>query len=105
VKKKLHEVTVLFKDGKRETLTVVSYTESHYTDEEGEHGSWSFNGLDGRRWVIPMDRVRRVTAREADSAASKPDGAGGSGVDHDADRKGAEGDRSDPADAPRKSRA
>jgi len=88
-------VTVVFRDGRRETLyPILSYAESHYTDEAGKHSDWVINGK-GKHWRFPKREVRTVQqAHETGTAAPPHGGASREGMNNDAGRKDAEGSES-----------
>ena len=87
-------VTVVFRDGRRERLyPVLSYAESHHTDEAGEHSEWVINGK-GKSWRVPKREVRMITmeqVHETGTAAPEHVGASREGMNNDAGRKDAEG--------------
>jgi len=99
------KITIVFRDGRRETLAVASYARNFYVVGDTLYDEWGCNGLKGERWVVPANGISSIVC-EADSAGSKDSGssaAAATGVDHNTDRKGAEDESIHPETAPRES--
>jgi hypothetical protein len=97
------KITIVFRDGRRETLAVASYARNIYVVGDALYDEWGCNGLKGERWVVPANGISSIVC-EADSAGPQVRGAAAAtGVDHNTDRKGAEDESIHPETAPRES--